>query len=340
MTNTQDQTGKTTSNVRPASPISRRTMIAGGLAMGAIPIFGVGEVFGQSATPEATRVIDTPQGPVEIPANPQRVVSIDNYSMGTFFDIGYEPAGVLELTSTPPLKTHQDGYEAPAKIGMLTDGLDIEAILAIHPDLIVGITAPWAADVYDQLSGIAPTLLFDYTVANTWVVLAGQFADAVGQTAALERVIAEYDDTAAGIATTYADLISSTRWGLPNFGFGGADWRLYLEDSNPGAVLAKAGITLIDAAQGQTGGWLDYSYEQINVLADADVLLTWTSDPEGKPDESVEDLIAQPTWQTLKAVQNGNFHASPFFVPTGYGEATGLLLLVQTILDDFPGGAA
>jgi iron complex transport system substrate-binding protein len=237
---------------------------------------------------------------------------------------------VLTRSTDYLLPAHQTAYEEAAKVGDASN-LDLEAIALLHPDLIVGITAPWALDVYEQLTRIAPTALFDYTVPQAWIALSAQFADAVGQTPALDTLIASYKAKATELKSAYANSIAATKWGLPNFGVNTGEWRLYLPDSNPGTVLAEAGIHFVAAADRQTGSVLTYSYEQINRLADADVLLTWADNLDGKPNKGVIELIGQPTWQTLKAVEAGHFYASAFLVPGGYGEAMALLGDVERV---------
>lgn len=71
---------------------------------------------------------------------------------------------------------------------------DEEALLAADPDLIVvsSTGADSTADQYEKLSDIAPTIVLDYG-GSSWQDLSKQLAEATGQEAKAEEVVASYD---------------------------------------------------------------------------------------------------------------------------------------------------
>ena len=100
-------------------------------------------------------------GTTEIPAEPQRVVTVGYNDEDFVLALGVTPVGVRDLIgdydtpSRPWAQEQLGGAELPT-IG--ADAIDVEAVAALDPDLIVGVYSFMDQAVYDQLSGIAPTL--------------------------------------------------------------------------------------------------------------------------------------------------------------------------------------
>ena len=105
--------------------------------------------------------IDNEFGTTEIPAEPQRVVTVGYNDEDFVLALGVTPVGVRDLigdydsASRPWAQEQLDGAELPTIGGT---EIDVEAVAALDPDLIVGVYSFMDQAVYDQLSGIAPTL--------------------------------------------------------------------------------------------------------------------------------------------------------------------------------------
>jgi iron complex transport system substrate-binding protein len=100
-------------------------------------------------------------GTTEIPAEPQRVVTVGFNDQDFVLALGVTPVGVREnlgdygVDRRPWAQEQLDGAEFPTVGGA---EIDVEAVAALEPDLIVGVYSFMDQAVYDQLSGIAPTL--------------------------------------------------------------------------------------------------------------------------------------------------------------------------------------
>ena len=106
-------------------------------------------------------VIEHKYGTVTIPSPPARVVSVGYSEHDVLLALGVIPVGVRDWYGDQPYATWpwaQDelGDGTPQIIGAAE--LDIEAIVALAPDLIVGVSSGMTADEYALLSRIAPTL--------------------------------------------------------------------------------------------------------------------------------------------------------------------------------------
>lgn len=49
----------------------------------------------------ATRQVSSVHGPITVPADPKRVVTLDGFSMAAMFDLGLNPVGVYSAATTP-----------------------------------------------------------------------------------------------------------------------------------------------------------------------------------------------------------------------------------------------
>lgn len=120
-----------------------------------------------TATPgeSETRIVDDYFGPVEVPANPQRVVAESSIELGNMIALGLKPIGAgVNLNSLP-------GYLADQMEGVVDltteEGIDLEKALELKPDLILAgsgsATDPWnkeACDLYR--AGLPATFCYAY----------------------------------------------------------------------------------------------------------------------------------------------------------------------------------
>lgn len=185
------------------APISRRTFAAFLAAAALTPVLGGcssstgssaggegaattdGGVSGaDAAAGAATRTVDTDKGPVEIPANPQTIVS--DYYLGEFLAVDVKPVIASPYAlNNPFLAGLCDGIEA---LNTTSAETSLEMIAEKQPDLIVTITE---AD-YDKYAKIAPTVYI---------------ADLVGKKDAAEAYIAEFNDKVATVKDEIVGIV-------------------------------------------------------------------------------------------------------------------------------------
>ncbi|MGX5653682.1 iron-siderophore ABC transporter substrate-binding protein [Geodermatophilus nigrescens] len=105
--------------------------------------------------------IENKFGTTEIPEEPQRVVTVGFNDQDFVLALGVTPVGERELlgdydaTTRPWAEAQLPDEEIPTVGG---EEIDVEAVAAVEPDLIVGVYSFMDEAVYEQLSGIAPTL--------------------------------------------------------------------------------------------------------------------------------------------------------------------------------------
>lgn len=157
--------------------LPRRRFLAGAGALGLTGLIGgctdaTSPATNQpTAPPQSTfpATVTHKYGTTEIPAAPDRIVSVGLTEQDTLLALGHVPVAVTEWYNEQPDATwpwaHDLLGDAHPEVLDGTDGLQFEQIAALAPDLIVGTNAGLTQEDYGKLSKIAPT------VANT-----GEFA--------------------------------------------------------------------------------------------------------------------------------------------------------------------
>src|SRR3712207_5644222 len=105
--------------------------------------------------------IENEFGTTEIPAEPQRVVTVGFNDQDFVLALGVTPVGERENLGEYDATTRPWAQELLPAEDIPTVGgeeINLEAVAALEPDLIVGVYSFMDRAVYDQLSGIAPTL--------------------------------------------------------------------------------------------------------------------------------------------------------------------------------------
>lgn len=91
-------------------------------------------------------------GPIEVPANPQRVITLSGYT-GNVIDLGVNVVGVDVWSKTNP--TFQEELKDVEEVS----DESLEKIIELEPDLIIGLST---IKNMDKLSEIAPTVTFTW----------------------------------------------------------------------------------------------------------------------------------------------------------------------------------
>ena len=100
-------------------------------------------------------------GTTEIPADPERVVTIGFSEQDTVLALGVVPVGEREFTGGYKYRERPWAQEAlngeqPASVG--AEEINFERVAAQRPDVIIGVNSGMTKDEYDRLSRIAPTV--------------------------------------------------------------------------------------------------------------------------------------------------------------------------------------
>lgn len=244
--------------------------------------------------------------PLCLPETPGRVVVLDpSFGLAIGLDTGLSIVGApLDRMSDAALQKRAEAAGI-ASIGFVTEP-SLETIVALQPDLIVGFVGSesMASGVYPQASMLAPTLL--YTGAD-WRHFYGLMASLTGKSAEIEEKFAELDARIASVRDRVPDrtvsVLRITSW----------DFQVYLDSPGgyaPFNILREAGVkrTAYETSDDADVAMKRPDWEELAKL-DGDVLLyivggTNDSDKDGRH----EEVLANPLWSFLPAVQAGQVH--------------------------------
>ncbi|MFI1226561.1 MULTISPECIES: ABC transporter substrate-binding protein [unclassified Streptomyces] len=295
---------------------------------------------GDQASAAKTRTVTTDYGTVKVPAEPKRVVVLNHALAGYLYDLD------VPVRATIPEDADGRGafspyWEKEAKEDGTTflpwsvDGFDLEAILALDPDLIVGggIGFPLfqAEKVYDDLSDIAPTVLVGKKLGDWRTQFSFLADDVFGRADVYERHLAAYDRritevkeaitppagpvsflALTGDGTAYG-LVESV--GLPN--------ELKKVGIEPAPVFAKGGFPVY----GQGGDMFELSTEKVGqtITQPSVFVMGFNADTT-----DVATLKKNPVYGALPAFKADNAHDLPYWVLRGdYDESMALLDLIE-----------
>lgn len=238
------------------------------------------------------RTITHARGTTRLERKPERVVVLDTGEIDQALALGIVPVGTATPNGTIPSYL-QPQLSDSTNVGSL-DGLRLEAIAALKPDLILG-SQLRVDDLYDELSAIAPTVL-SIRPGYPWkenLLLAGA---AFGEETKATELLNEYQRRADAIRARFTEppKISLLRF-MPE------RIRLYGNLSMIGVVLRDVGLP---RPQNQDIDELaaEISPERISE-ADADWIFYSSYGPKDGTAEG--SVVGGELWDRLGAVQRG-----------------------------------
>ena len=301
------------------------------------------------ATPtvaQETRSFTAANGTFDIPVSPQRIVALNDQIVALpLYELGAPVVGSAGRTDADGNHFLRGGMDTLGIDYANTDiayvggfnGLDVEAIAALQPDLIIG--GPYTdAAVAEQLQSVAPTLLIDNGALGLVDTLR-TLADVSGKAGNFEARYQRYLGNVERLKSFIEDptTISATM----TFMFPAGE-ELWVYRSGLGAiaqVLADVGFAQPAVVADLPESQASWSAELIQDL-DADFIFGFYRQ---QPDATPEAVFAAyekfaPGWcQALTACQNGQFLLLPG--PTFGSTMAGLDLALELVENAVAGRA-
>ena len=254
----------------------------------------------EAAPAQDTRTVEHAMGTTEVAGTPERVVVLDTGELDAVLALGVTPVGAVrtDVSDALPAYIEDAGVDASdiAAVGTIAEP-DLEAIAALEPDLVLS-NSVRHADIYEQLSGIAPTV-FAESIGESWqenLLLAGE---ALGRADEAQALLDEHAARAEEVGALFGDP-AATEVSVVRF-LDGTLIRLYGEGSFIGSVLADVGFARPELQRtGET--FVEISPEQVT-RADGDLLFHAAYGDEGATASG--QVTGGPLWSSIPAVAEG-----------------------------------
>ncbi|OZM77454.1 iron-siderophore ABC transporter substrate-binding protein [Pseudonocardia sp. MH-G8] len=293
----------------PAVGPSRRGFLAGGLLLaGALAGCGAPREAAGTTAPAAgfPRRVDTALGPVEIPAKPQRIVTLGREAE-VVLALDVAPVGMPKSYYAPGVEPYLEDRIAGREVTVLdtAQGIPYEQIAALRPDLILAGTYFGIEAEVARLSEIAPVVTYRHgSYVDTWQEQAALIGEAMGEEQRAAAVVSGLQDRIAGVVAAHPSWRGRTFTLSFNYEAGRIT---SIVDPDDFALRMVAELGLVpspEPAQLTTrgdAGQADLSYELASSL-DADVVLMAHISPSVQA-----QLESLPVFAGVPTVREGRY---------------------------------
>jgi len=283
--------------------------------------------FGTDAAPGVfPRVIRHAFGETTIEKRPERVVVLDSGELDAAIYLDIIPVGAAEYQSRgPPDYVVQRVADIPL-VGTTAEP-DMEAIIAIQPDLIISSKLRHDEQLYKFFSGIAPTV-FAERPGVSFKYNFKLYAQALGREVEGRAVIDRYED---GCRKLNASL-PSRRPITSIVQIRADEVRFYQRANFLGTVLTDLGLPRSESENVDDFAFTG-SQENLGTYADGELIILAIAG--GDTNEIAPEILNSPVWKSLPAVKGDSVmevSSDTFIGGIGYGAA---MDVVNTIGDYF-----
>ena len=277
--------------------------------------------------------------PVCIPDNAKRIVALDNSALELLLFTDKEIVGTFDTFTKDELSAMLPPLTSKlAPITGIGWPANLELILSLKPDLIAAYnneTMP-----YDQLSKIAPTVIFNAGIAEgSWETSTEFWSEVFGVQDIYQNMLDTYNARVAELQAALGDeranrkvslVLASSYFNL-----------IYTLDNPTSKILADVGLgrpesqaldSAASQAQYENATYAYLSDETLN-LADGDDIFVFTfpvlGDAVAASDDYMKTFESNPLWQSLSAVKAGHVYAASYAWSRG-----NTYLVANAVLDD------
>ncbi|HEU5486919.1 MAG TPA: ABC transporter substrate-binding protein [Microlunatus sp.] len=201
----------------PVPPLSRRALLVGSLSaalLGGLAACSGGDPAPQpeaSPTPVFPTTVTHVYGKTTIEADPQRIVVIGYTEQDVLLALGLKPIATTQWVGDEPYAVFpwakDELGDAKPTVLESVEGLQVDRIKELEPDLIIGTNSGLTRQDYDALSKVAPTIPNSGASGNDYyepwtsqTVLVGQ---AVGRQAQAQKLVDDLTQRFADLAAAH-----------------------------------------------------------------------------------------------------------------------------------------
>lgn len=247
---------------------------------------------------QEARIIKHEMGETEIPAVPQKIVTLELSFVDSLNAVDIQPVGIADDNKKEMIKKLVGKEIEYTSVGT-REQPNLEIISSLQPDLIIA-DLERHKGIYEDLQQIAPTIVLK-SRESTYQENLDAFktiADAVGKEKDASKRLTEHEQTIEEIKAKFN--LDSNMTVLPAV-VRDTSFQAHTSSSYDGELLEHLGLK--NAIQ-QEEPYAEMNLEQL-VKIDPDVLLLANNDGKLLTDEWKDN----PLWKNLKAVKNGQIYS-------------------------------
>jgi iron complex transport system substrate-binding protein len=325
---------------------------AAGLTLLAGCAGGGGDEAGATSSTETRTVTDAAGDEVEVPTDPQSIVTLHYAATETLMDLDLPPVGqgALGQESTIPEDWVDQLKDIPS---VAQDEPDLEKVAEASPDLILAPNV-YDDDMIEKLQEIAPVYQFTLRGGSRadWKGRVHEVADAVNRTDDIDQLDDEFEAEQKRIGDECADVTKGVTIGAVS-SFDDNTAFLWGSENMLGSLLQPLGFDwsadedkavkeYATVQEGNKSGKpepeAEISLEVLDrSLSDADIIFV-NSDLRGGYDELTEALMDSAVFKELPAVKAGHVYPIGKATIAGYADAEYGLDLAEKAIKEYQKG--
>ncbi|XPM57164.2 MAG: iron-siderophore ABC transporter substrate-binding protein [Leptolyngbya sp. IPPAS B-1204] len=275
------------------------------------------------STAEKCRVIQHTLGETCVPAKPQRIITLDIFSLGNAITLDVKPIASGSLRQEGELPSYLKNYvEGIQNIGMESQP-NLEKIMLLKPDLIIGRTG--SSQSYSLLSKVAPTVISDWYIGTHWQENFNFITNVLGEITSAQAAWNQYHERVEKIRSILDREHQYKEISVVGISLTEID--AFTKNSFSGSILSELKLQR-PKAQDITAeyGYIVVSEEELEKI-DGDILFVMVGNQDDE--KAFESLKQKPLWQNLRAAQTNQIYAVENHVWWG-----GNILAANLVLDD------
>ncbi|MFC0270879.1 ABC transporter substrate-binding protein [Metabacillus herbersteinensis] len=249
--------------------------------------------------------VEHAMGSTEIEKTPEKVVILTNEGTEALLAMDVKPVGAVQSWLGDPWYEHitseMDGVEV---VGTESE-LNVEAIAALKPDLIIGNKMRQEA-VYEKLSAIAPTV-FSETLRGEWKENFEFYAKALNREEEGQKVLDEYNARIAELKEKAGDKLDQE---ISVVRFMAGITRIYYKDTFSGVIFDEIGFKRPSSLEELFSDKPEDQFvrevgKEVIPKMDGDILFYFTYAPAGDTEatKTEEEWTNDPLWKNLDVVK-------------------------------------
>ncbi|GAB1421758.1 hypothetical protein MASR2M15_19440 [Anaerolineales bacterium] len=301
-----------------------------------ILLMSVSSIMAQEAFPVT---IEHKFGETTIEAAPQRIVVLGFTEQDPYFALGIKPVAIRywfgdeDNAIFPWAEAAAQGAQ-PEVLNLTYGALNLEAILALEPDLISAIDSGISREEYEQLSQIAPTIAQSDEYVDfgmPWQETTRMVGQVVGKSAEAEALISEIETKIESIRAAHPEFEGQTVSVAYN---NAGQYGFYTEQDTRGRFFTDLGFVVPEALNELAGEsfYANVSEERLDLLDQDLLVFLGLQFNEGGSEAALQAIQDNPLVSQLQAVQEGRV----LYIPDEYDSALqfSTILALDYLLDE------